>query len=127
MLEDVSSAKVRHQRFVQRVVEFGKVWGLHADDGWVVSPSNAGEGSVMPFWSDRAYAAQCAADEWSGYEPTAIPIASFVEQWLPGMAKDDFRVGTNWNAQLIGLEVDAADLLRELVDAMGSGAAEGEA
>jgi hypothetical protein len=117
MLDDLGSAKVRHQRFVRRVVELGKVWGLHTDDGWVVSPSNDGERSVMPFWSDRAYAAQCAADEWHGYEPTAIPLQSFLEQWLPGMANDDVLVGTNWNAQLIGVEVAPADLLRELTDA----------
>jgi hypothetical protein len=57
----------------------------------------------MPFWSDRAYAQQCAREDWSEYEPAAIPIDQFMERWLPGMAADGTLVGTNWNVQRIGV------------------------
>ena len=68
----------------------------------------------MPFWSDRAYAAQCAGGEWAAYAPSSIPLAEFLLEWLPGMARDGTLVGTNWNAHLHGREVEAADLLGEL-------------
>ena len=67
----------RHQRFVQRVVASGIVWGLKDSEGWVTSSSTDDETEdrpIMPFWSYRAYAKQCANDEWSVYEPTEIPL-----------------------------------------------------
>jgi len=81
------ASKERHQRFVQRVVASGIVWGLKDSEGWVTSSSTNDETEdrpIMPFWSDRAYAKQCAKDEWSEYEPTEIPLDLFLEHWLPG-------------------------------------------
>ena len=68
----------------------------------------------MPFWSDRAYAKQCAKEDWSHYEPTPIPLPLFLERWLPGMAADGCLVGTNWNAHLCGHEIDPLELKHEL-------------
>lgn len=68
----------------------------------------------MLFWSDRAYAKQCARDEWSDYEPAQIPIGDFTEAWLPGLNRDGLLVGTNWNVHLIGLEIQPLNLKAEL-------------
>jgi hypothetical protein len=68
----------------------------------------------MPFWSDRAYAQQCAREDWSEYEPAAIPIDQFMERWLPGMAADSTLVGTNWNVQFTGYETTPQQLKDEL-------------
>lgn len=114
MLDDTSLAQARHSRFVKRVREFSQVWGLKTEEGWVLSPTNDEESTVMPFWSDRAYAAECATEEWAEYEATAIPLENFLRYWLPGMAEDGVLVGTNWNSQLIGLEVAPMDLHAEL-------------
>ena len=117
MFEPAAASKERHDRFVKRIVASREVWGLKSDDGWACTASTADgtEGrSVMPFWSDRAYAAQCAREDWSEYEPTAIPLELFLERWLPGMAGDDCLVGTNWNAQLCGDEIEPLELKREL-------------
>jgi len=114
-----------YERFIGRVVESRQVWGLKSEEGWCVAPSNtlpdddeeedAGEEvDVLPFWSDRAYAGQCARDEWADYEPAAIDLDEFMEAWLPGMAQAGERVGTNWNADLIGREVDPMELLAAL-------------
>jgi hypothetical protein len=67
----------------------------------------------MPFWSDRAYARQCAKEDWCDYDPTPIPLGLFLERWLPGMAADGCLVGTNWNAQLCGHEIEPLELKRE--------------
>lgn len=76
------ASKERHQRFVQRVVASEIVWGLKDSEGWVTSSSTNDETEdrpIMPFWSDRAYAKQCAKDEWSEYEPTEIPLDLFLK------------------------------------------------
>lgn len=111
------ASKERHDRFVQRIVATREVWGLKSDDGWAVSTSTADSTknkSVMPFWSDLAYAKQCAKDEWTNYEPTSINLSLFMERWLSGMAKDDCLVGTNWNAQLCGYEIKPLFLKAEI-------------
>jgi len=108
----------------------GEVWGLKSEEGWCLAPSNATddeedgdeevEVDVLPFWSDRAYAKQCARDDWAHYEPTAIDLADFLEAWLPGMAEAGERVGTNWNADLVGLESDPLELKAELEAALAA-------
>src|SRR5207247_10751817 len=95
-------------RFVQRVVASREVWGLKSAEGWACTASTAGgseDRSVMPFWSDRAYAKQCAKEDWSDYEPTPIPLDLFLQRWLPGMESDDCILGRNWNAHLCAYEL----------------------
>jgi hypothetical protein len=105
----------QHERFITRVVRSGTVWGLKGTGGWATAGSTEVEGAgVMPFWSDRAYANRCAKEVWAGYEPMPISLSSFLAQWLPGMAKDGFRVGTNWNGEFIGKETLALELKHEL-------------
>ena len=122
MLNSSIAAKEQHNRFVERVRASGLVWGLQSPDGWAMAPSNDEDedADVIPFWSDRAYAARCAVDEWAVYSPESIPLEAFLEAWLPGMAEEGTLVGTNWNAQLTGTEVDPLDLREELL-APGTG------
>lgn len=117
MLELAAASKERHDRFVQRLVASREVWGLKSADGWACTTSTADGSenrSVMPFWSDRAYAKQCAKEDWSDYEPTPIPLDLFLQRWLPGMEADDCIVGTNWNAHLCGYEIEPPELKREI-------------
>jgi hypothetical protein len=117
VLDLAAAAEERHERFLSRVVEAGVVWGLKdAEDQWPVTASTDDEErSVMPFWSDRAYAAQCATEDWAPYEPTEIPLDLFLDEWLPGMAADGVLVGTNWNVQLIGQESEPLELQERLL------------
>ena len=116
MLDLSAAAEERHERFLSRVVEAGVVWGLKdGEDQWPVTASTDDEErSVMPFWSDRAYAAQCAIEDWAVYEPTEIPLELFLDEWLPGMDGDGVLVGTNWNVHLIGAETEPLELLDQL-------------
>jgi hypothetical protein len=117
MFDLVVASKERHDRFIQRVAASREVWGLKSADGWVCSASAVEateDRSVMPFWSDRAYAKQCAKEEWSHYEATPIPLDLFLERWLPGIADDGRLVGTNWNAHLCGRETEPLELKQEI-------------
>lgn len=113
---------------MERVAASGEVWGLRNEEGWCCTPSNeedeedyeAGEDEedeglmVIPFWSERAYAQQCAIEEWAIYTPTAIPLELFLTEWLPGMDEQGDLAGTNWNADLVGLEIDPLELKAEI-------------
>ena len=115
MLKLEAAANEQHQRFVTRVVAGREVWGLKSDNGWCTAPSNhQADRLVMPFWSHRAYAARCAKAEWDCYEPTQIPLELFLLRWLPGMHRDLLLVGTNWDANLCGDEVEAQVLNAEI-------------
>ena len=115
MLDNKIASLERYERFIERVKKSSEVWGLKNSDGWCVSHSNNHDDvEVMLFCSDRAYAQQCAKEEWVNYTPTPIDLTEFVTRWLSGLAKDGLLVGTNWNAQLIGEEVEPLVLKEKL-------------
>jgi hypothetical protein len=117
MLELAAASKERHDKFVERVVAAREVWGLKSAEGWACSRSTAHgfeDRDVMPFWSDRAYAKQCAKEDWSHYQTTSIPLTIFLERWLPGMAADGCIVGTTWNAHFCGYEIEPLDLMQQI-------------
>jgi len=123
MFELAAASKERHDQFVRRVVTSREVWGLKSAEGWACTGSTADgneERSVMPFWSDRAYAKRCAKDDWSDYEPTPIPLNLFLERWLTGMESDDCVVGTNWSGHLCGYEIKPKDLKIEIEKQLGN-------
>jgi hypothetical protein len=105
----------RFQIFIERIIKTKMVWGLRSEEGWCVSPSNEYEETeVMPFWSDRAYAQQCAVEEWEAFKPVSISLEEFMEAWLPGLETDQLLVGTNWNVRLIGKEIEPFELRTHL-------------
>lgn len=117
MTELTTDPEANHELFLQRVRETGLVWGLQADKSWAVCESNEYEDAlVYPFWSDESLARPHCVDEWSGYRPASIPLESFIDEWLEGMHEDDALVGTNWDAELSGVEVEPADLAEQLSD-----------
>ncbi|MFJ7973701.1 DUF2750 domain-containing protein [Psychrobacillus sp. NPDC096389] len=113
------NSKRRYENFIKRVSESMTVWGLKSEDGWCVCESNEYEDTaVMLFWSDEAYARQCAVEEWSHYKPTSLSLVEFMNNWIHRMNEDDLLVGVNWNVKLIGLEVEPLDLLKELEESL---------
>jgi hypothetical protein len=112
LVADLDSNK---DRFITRVRETREVWGLRSDDGWAYCPSNQCETDVLLFWSDRAYASRHAVKEWSQYVPTPIALDDFIDGWLKGMHQDGLLVGTNFNAELAGQEVEPLELAHALV------------
>jgi hypothetical protein len=110
-----------HDRFIERVVKSGAVWGLKHSSGWAVAQSNGAENrSALLFWSDRAYAARCAREDWATFVPTAIDLASFIVNWLPGMARERQLAGVNWDGELCGIESEPQALKVALEQRLGS-------
>lgn len=117
MFQDTSTIEYKHKKFIERVVDFGAVWGLESDEGFATSGSNDFEDAkVIPFWSDKAYASALSKEEWSNYKATSMTIADFMENWLIGMFNDGLLVGTNWDANLFGKEIEPLYLALQLTD-----------
>lgn len=109
------NAEADHTRFLQQVRESGQVWGLKSSTGWAVSESGEFEDTlVYPFWSDPADAAPHCTGDWAHFRPAAIPLESFMADWLPGMSEDAVLVGTNWDADLSGMEWEPLELAQQL-------------
>jgi hypothetical protein len=102
-------------RFIVESLERGCVWGLCDSEGnWAMVPSDEdADVGVIPFWSDKPLAEQLCVDEWSVYEPVAIAMEEFLDDWLMGMHEDVHRAGVNWNENLEGQELEPLDLLEE--------------
>ena len=117
MIHLSADSKANYDRFVRRAKESNMVWGLKSSEGWATCPSNKNENTtVYPFWSDEAYAKRHCIKEWSNYKPASIDLDSFIDHWLKGMHEDGILVGTNWNSDLAGLEVEPIDLAKLLIN-----------
>ncbi len=115
MLPESSPIEMRHREFIQQVVALDEVRGLEGAEGLAISSAQeAEERDVIPFWSDEAHAQAVAADDWSGFQPSAMSLAEFLENWLVGMHNDELLVGTNWDADLTGMEMEPLVLALEL-------------
>lgn len=101
-------------RFIVEALEQGCVWVLQAGEGYVVCGSeNHDDMDVMPFWSQREFAEIHCKDDWADYQPLAVDVQEFLDDWLPGMHDDLILAGINWDADLIGEEIEPLDLLEE--------------
>ena len=122
------SSRDRHQQFLRDAAANAEVWVLaHVDnpDSWATSEvaftgadGVAVDRPVVPVWSDGEAAQRCAHGPWEDYAPQHIPLDDFIELALQGLHEQDVLVGTNWNADLHGHDSEAAELARELADAL---------
>lgn len=108
-----------YELFIQDAFATGCVWGLEAEDGWAVCPSEANEDiDVMPLWSQPEYAEANCVDEWSHYKVVPISVEELLDEWLPGMHEDVLMIGPNWNSDMQGLELEPLDVLEDFDDAV---------
>jgi hypothetical protein len=111
----------KYNQFVERVAATKLVWGLKSKTGWANTESAEDEEvSVIPFWSERAYAKICARDDWKTYSPTEVPLSIFLEDWCMGMAENDTLVGVNWDANMLGKEVEALEVILDILNRLKS-------
>ena len=115
MTESLSEIDTENlDRFIVEAIENGCVWSLQGSEGWALCGSEKYEGTdVMPFWSQETFARIHCQDDWKDYEPMAIELGEFLEDWLTGMHEDVVLVGINWDEELEGVEIEPLDLLEE--------------
>ncbi len=99
--------------FVEESKQTGLVWGLKNDEGWLSCESTEfADTEVMPFWSAKTDALLHNVEEWQDFEVLEIPLDIFVEDWLITLDEDGVLIGTNWNAELDGKEVEPSELAK---------------
>ena len=112
-----TTTESKYKTFIEKVVASKLVWGLQNKNGWANSYSNNSEEiDVIPFWEDRFYAKSCAVDDWKGYAAVSIPLSDFLENWCVGMIEENILAGINWDAKMIGNEVNASTLAIDILD-----------
>ncbi|MEM9400677.1 MAG: DUF2750 domain-containing protein [Verrucomicrobiota bacterium] len=117
--QDSKTVQSNHERFIRHVIANETVYFLVNDDGVANSSSNdQDQTDVLPFWSHLAYAARAARSFEENYETETIELFDFLYRWLPGMSGDGVLAGTNWDANLIGREIDPYILRTELEEKM---------
>lgn len=115
-MNDNAKATASHRRFVEEIVNTGKVWGLKTAEGWANTPSAVYEDAhVLPFWSDMELAQAVAIEDWADYKPQAINLVEFLENWLIGMDDDGTIAGTNWDTDMVGTETEPLELALQIV------------
>jgi hypothetical protein len=105
-------ATERYKHLIKRVADHELVWGLWSE-GWALMGDDSGR-EVVPIWPHAPYAAACAKDDWSGYEPRQIDLSEWMERWLPGMKRDRRLVAVFPIRQGKTATVEPDDLLRDL-------------
>ncbi|MDX1320943.1 MAG: DUF2750 domain-containing protein [Oceanospirillum sp.] len=104
-----------HSLFIEEIRFNGELWGIESEDGWVVVDSQEFEETdVIPFWSDKEDAEAHCVEEWADYQVSKVEIEDFVQEWLPELDADGVLVGSNWNAELEGLEIEPLQLAEAL-------------
>lgn len=82
------SDQQRYQLFIQKVVEYGEIWSLANDEGWVTVLGENGE-NCLPIWPHAGYAEQWINGEWSDCVPKMVELAVWLERWTPGLEQDE--------------------------------------
>ena len=120
MSQDSTTLKNRHQKFIKTVSENGIGYGLKSKNGFATSSSTQYEDEngnpirMICFWAEKVRAKSCAKDEWRKYKVTEISLAEFMENWCVGMSNDGLLIGTQFDQNLFGHEVEPLDLILEL-------------
>ncbi len=97
--------------------ESGVLWGLQYGEDWVVCDSNHfAETDVLPLWSTEEAARAHCVEEWADYQPVAIDLETFFEEWVNDLGEDGVLIGTNWNDDLDGMEIDPLELAKDLAE-----------
>jgi hypothetical protein len=109
----------KYKVFVEKVAATKLVWGLKSKTGWANAESASNKSiDVIPFWSERGFAKTSARDDWKAYSPAEIQLGDFLENWCMGMAENETLAGINWDANMMGKEIDplqiALDILNRL-------------
>lgn len=118
MLQDTAA---KYKLFIEKTTASKLVWGLKNKEGWANSHAHTDEGiDVIPFWSGKADAKDCARDEWKGYLPAMIPLPEFLETWCMGMAENGTLTGINWDANMFGNEARALQLALDVLEQLNT-------
>jgi hypothetical protein len=110
-----------HRRFIEESIANKEVWSIQIEGKPLLyQSSNDSSNFIVPLWSEKLYAAYHCKKEKSAGEgmPFSIKLDSFISHDLYSFYKESLLVGTNWNADLAGYEIDPLQLGDEFIKAI---------
>lgn len=108
----MSQAASQAAAFYRQSVENDAVWTVR-DEGGYPAPENREGRRAQPFWSSRTRVERIieTVPAYSGFEPEEIPLADFLDNWLPDLERDGLLIGVNWSGPSArGYDVEARDV-----------------
>lgn len=121
MKRDTFTILERHKTFITTICQTEIVFGLSSKAGFSVLNSNDFEDEkgnpveMICFWADKSSMAFCAKNDWEQYQPEAISLSEFVENWCVGMYNDGLLAVTELDSNLFGYEIDPLGLVLEII------------
>jgi hypothetical protein len=103
----------RYEYFVKRAASHGQLWGLRAEDGWVVAEDDEGD-QYLPVWPHQRFAEALATASWEDAVPVAIDVDEWVKGWLPSLERDGMHVAVFQTPADEGVGVSPERLRRDL-------------
>lgn len=110
------------QQFIKAICQQNKVYCLTLDDGYAQVLSNFfvddedEQIAVFCFWSGQETAKKCIQADWSDYQLSTLELSVFLEDWCIGMSNENYGVGLDFSPAMSGVEVDALELLIDVVE-----------
>lgn len=121
MLQDTALLEKRHNNFIKTVCASEIVYALKNRKGFATSSSihyDDADGNpigIICFWANKARAKSCIKDGWKSYKTHEISLSDFIENWCIGMENDELIVGTEFDQNMFGYEVEPLELILELI------------
>ncbi|MFK7974465.1 MAG: DUF2750 domain-containing protein [Rickettsiaceae bacterium] len=90
-IENVSAlaGAKRYDYFIKRVSDTEELWGLY-NNGWALVSDRFKK--YIPLWSHSDFAKINQIGDWSGYSPKVIELASFFDEFLMEIQRDNISV-----------------------------------
>ncbi|MGO7130389.1 DUF2750 domain-containing protein [Rhizobium leguminosarum] len=112
----MSISSINADAFVSEALHNAQVWGIKDKNGFPTSTNASGE-TAMPFWSSekRALSVIQSVQSYRGFKTVPIALSEFVNQWLPGLTRDEVYCGLNWSGKgATGYDLPSAEVLDRL-------------
>src|SRR5579872_7152913 len=92
----MSASAAQAAAFYREVMRSRRVWTIMDGSGFP-APISAG-GRAIPFWSSlsRVELVLEKVAAYRGFTAMELPLDLFLEQWIPGLSRDQMLVGLNW-------------------------------
>jgi hypothetical protein len=109
------------RRFYRDAAKSRAVWTLR-DGGGYPAPKNREGVRAQPFWSSRARADRIVSTvpAYAGFDVIEVPLDAFIEEWLPSLDENGFRVGVNWSGPRAGYDIEPGSVKTALDATLGT-------
>ncbi len=94
----MNNASAQYDVFASEVAQTREVWTIR-DAGGFPAPKNSEGIRAHPFWSSLSRVQRIVKNvhAYAGFQPVEISWEEFRDKWLPGMERDGYLVGANWD------------------------------